>query len=68
MEVQKQGVRKDSVSCNFCRRGRLNTYHNGLNYPYEDVFIFKGHAGGLCASICQDCIDELIKKSKDLSK
>lgn len=65
MEVKKENVRQDSASCNFCQKGELNKNHNGLIYPYENVITFKrGKGGGLSASICEDCLDELYKVGK----
>jgi hypothetical protein len=65
MEVNKENVRRDTTSCNFCQKGELNKNHNGLIYPYENVVTFsRGKGGGLCASICEECLDELHKKAK----
>lgn len=64
MLVQRENVRKQSTSCNFCNKGELNEYHNGLRYPYEDVVTFKREGNGLCAAICEECLNELIAKAK----
>lgn len=65
MVIIKESVRKDTTSCNFCQKGELNQYHNGLVYPYEHTITFsRGNGGGLCASICEECLDELYKKGK----
>ena len=66
MEVNKENVIRDSTSCNFCKKGELNKNHNGLIYPYENVVTFSsGKGGGLCASICEECLEELYKKGKN---
>ncbi len=67
MEVKKQNVRKDSTSCNFCDKGELNSNHNGLVFPYDEVITFKKEGNGLLANICRKCIDELIKKADSLN-
>jgi len=67
MDVKKENVIKDIVSCNFCNRGELNQNHNGLVYPYEYVITFKRDGNGLVASICRKCLDELIKKADSLN-
>jgi hypothetical protein len=67
MEVKKENIRKDTTSCNFCNRGELNKYHNGLIYPYEEVITFKREGNGIVASICKQCLDELIKKAGSLN-
>jgi hypothetical protein len=64
MLVQKENVRKQSTSCNFCNKGELNEYHNGLVYPYENVVVFKREGNGLSAAICEECFNELITKGK----
>lgn len=65
MDVVKQNVRKDSTSCNFCQKAELNRLGMGLVYPYETVVTFKRENGiGLCAAICEDCLDELHSKAK----
>ncbi len=65
MEVNKENVRRDVVSCNFCQRAELNKNQNRLIYPYENVVTFsRGNGSGLCASICEECLDELHKKAK----
>lgn len=64
MLVQRENVRRQSTSCNFCNKGKLNEYHNGLRYPYEDVVTFKREGNGLCAAICEECLNELIAKAK----
>ena len=63
MEVQRINVRQEAGSCNFCSRGVLNQSRTGLLYPYEEATIFKKDGSGLCAIICDDCLNELIKKS-----
>lgn len=64
MKVSKQSVRDGS--CNFCKRGKLNKYGQGLSYPYETVYQFSSDGSGLCAIACQKCLDELNAKSKSL--
>lgn len=65
MEINKENARRDMTSCNFCQKGELNKNHNGLIYPYENVVTFsRSKGGGLCASICEECLDELHKKAK----
>ena len=64
MVVQKENVSKQSTSCNFCNKGKLNEQHSGLRYPYENVVTFKREGGGLCAAICEECLKELIVKAK----
>jgi len=65
MEIIKENVRRDTTSCNFCQKGELNKNQNGLVYPYENVVTFRrGKGGGLCACICEECLDELYKKAK----
>ena len=60
MKVNKISVRGNS--CNFCKRGELNQYGCGLNYPYEYVWEFSSGGGGLAACICDDCLKELNTK------
>lgn len=65
MEIRKENVILDTVSCNFCQKGVLNKKHNGLVYPYEYVVTFGGgKGGGLHACICEECLDELYKRAK----
>ena len=65
MEIRKENVKRDTTSCNFCQKGELNKNQNGLVYPYENVVTFsRGKGGGLCACICEDCLDELYKMAK----
>lgn len=64
MLVQKENVRKQLTSCNFCNKGKLNEGRNGLLYPYENVVTFKREGNGLCTAICKDCLDELMLKAK----
>lgn len=66
MDVKKENVRLDIVSCNFCDGGTLNESGMGLVFPYEYVFTFKrSNGGGIKASICQNCLDELIEATKN---
>lgn len=65
MKVEKENVRRDATSCNFCQKGELNKNKNGLVYPYENVVKFiRDNGNGLCACICEECLDELYKKAK----
>lgn len=67
MIVEKINLRKESTSCNFCKKGELNTHQNGLIYPYEYVYRFKsGEGGGLLADICEECLAELKEKTRQL--
>ena len=52
-------------SCNFCDKGKLDpNSHAALIYPYKHVTIFCSESGGgIKASICDDCLDELTAKS-----
>lgn len=63
MIVQKLDVRKDTTSCNFCSKGQLNIHRNGLIYPYEAVYQFKREGSGLCAVMCEECLNELFLKT-----
>jgi hypothetical protein len=38
-----------------------------LIYPYEEVITFKREGNGIVASICKQCLDELIKKAGSLN-
>ena len=65
MEIELEDVWKDSTSCNFCQKGELNKFGNSLIYPYKKVINFKRENGnGLCACICEECLEELYKKGK----
>lgn len=67
MEVRKENVRRDLTSCNFCQKGELKSNRNqiGLVYPYENVVTFsRGKGDGLCACICEECLEELYRKAK----
>lgn len=65
MEIRKENVIRDTTSCNFCQKGELNKYQNGLVYQYENVVTFsRGKSCGLYACICEECLDELYKKAK----
>lgn len=67
MKTDLENVFRDSASCNFCQKGELNKFGNSLIYPYKNVITFKRENGnGLCACICEDCLDELYKKGKKL--
>lgn len=59
MIVEKENVRQHSTSCNFCNKGKINSYGNGLIYPYEYVYTFKREESGLKATICEECAKEL---------
>jgi len=69
MKVER-GKRYSLGSCNFCDRGEIresgSRYPNAnLEYPYTEVTTFCNEkGGGLKASICDDCLDELHAKVK----
>lgn len=47
-------------SCNFCKSGKLNSYKNGLVYPYDHVYQLTNNEGsGLAAVICPSCCKDL---------
>ena len=50
-------------SCNFCKRGRINTFGTNLIYPYDHVYEVKGIKGGVVVSICPDCLSELTARA-----
>lgn len=63
MKVERM-PRSSGGSCNFCSRGVFT--HSGITllYPYAMVTVFCNEkGGGLKASICDDCLDELSAKS-----
>ena len=64
MKVER--VNRSGNSCNFCNKGKLDeSSHANLVYPYTHVTMFSNEGGGgLMAAICDDCLDELIAKSK----
>lgn len=64
MLVQIESVIKQTTSCNFCNKVQLKESSLGLKYPYENVVTFKREGNGLCASICEDCLNELTDKGK----
>jgi hypothetical protein len=68
MIVEKENVIRDGVNCNFCDKGKLKESGIGLLYPYKTVFTLKREGSGLKASICKDCMDELIMKTDVLNK
>ena len=70
MEVKLENVIKDTTSCNFCNQGVLvaneKIKHYGLKYPYENVVTFGRKGNGIKCSICESCLDILIKNGKKL--
>lgn len=69
MKIEKENVKKDIASCNFCQRGELNKIGKSLVYPYENVISFvRSNGNGICACICEDCLDELYSKGKNFLK
>lgn len=53
-------------SCNFCDKGELSNDRKHLIYPYKEVITFRSEGSGLQASICKECLSELIEKSRKL--
>lgn len=69
MRIEKQNVNKDMISCNFCQKGELNKLGQSLIYPYKNVIVFiRDNGNGLCACICENCLDELYAKGNELLK
>ena len=66
MKVER--ISRESNSCNFCQRGELTSNYNGdvrVVYPYTEVTTFTNEANsGLLACICDDCLEELVAKTK----
>lgn len=51
------------IGCNFCNRGVV-VGGTRLGYPYEFVYtIERTHGASIKATICEDCIKELITKT-----
>lgn len=70
MKVER-GLRNSYGSCNFCSRGKIRDSGlrppnaNIIEYPYDTVTTFcSDNGGGLKASICDDCLEELYAKTK----
>ena len=64
MKVER-GDRMMLGSCNFCKRGELVPSLSLMTYPYNEVTTFcDERGGGLKASICDDCLEELYAKTK----
>lgn len=65
MKVERLNI-SNGGSCNFCSRGKLSTTtHAALDYPYTKTTSFHNdNGGGLKAYICDDCLDELVAKTK----
>ncbi len=63
MKIEREEVKKDGTSCNFCDRGKLKTNGTiGLDYPYDKVTTIQRDKGnGIKVSICDDCMTELTK-------
>lgn len=64
MEIKKENVKQDVVSCNFCQKGALSLDKIRLIYPYENVITFKRSGSGIKVSMCEDCLKELYEASK----
>lgn len=65
MEIEIQNVKKTYSSCNFCT-SKLNNSGNGLVYSYDEVIVFMRNEGGVCVSMCKECLTELIEKAKTI--
>lgn len=67
LKIKKEIVSKDYTSCNFCDRGELSKSKMGLVYPYEEVVTVCRESGrGMKMAICQECLSELVDKTKKL--
>ncbi len=61
MKVQKQDL--GDGSCNFCTP---SYQHDMIIFNYDYVYLIQRDSNnGLAATICPDCVNELIEKTKD---
>jgi len=62
--IVKKEKRTNAGSCNFCDKGVMSRSRNSLIYSYDEVFTMRSErsGGGLKASICEECVEELAAK------